>query len=200
MTSTASLKDAEYIIANQPVHEVQEKVYGFIDKLLEKTMTLSQDRMALYEHVNGVKSAVELSSGISSAMDDVQRSFQLQSELLQIYEEITPPSSKTSEQLVPAPPTKVDKIEALLQQNHINSHGPTPTVTHRRPSFHSQPTTTGKTETYVDPPAIVKRTGAFAFYSLFLWFLGILTTLVVIEYVSVADWAVDAPSISNLVY
>lgn len=198
MTSTASLKDAEYMIANQPVHEVQEKVYGFIDKLLEKTMTLSQDRMALYEHISGTKSAVELSSGISSAMDDVQRSFQLQSELLQIYEEITQ-TSKTSEQLVPAPTNKVDKIEALLQQNHINSHCPTSTVTHRRPSFNS-PTSAGKTETYVNPPAIVKRTGAFAFYSLFLWFLGIVTTLLVIEYVSVADWAVDAPSIGNLVY
>lgn len=194
MPSSTSLKDAEYTIANQPVLEVQEKVYGFIDKLLDKTMTLSQDRMALFEHVNGSKSAGELSSGISAAFDDVQRSFQLQNELLQIYEEITP--TKSSEQLVPATQTKVDKIEALLQQNHHHSNAPTSAITHRRPSFHSQP----RTETYVDPPAIVKRTGAFAFYSLFLWFLGILTTLVAIEYISVADWAVDAPAIANLVY
>jgi hypothetical protein len=122
----------------------------------------------------------------------------LQSELLQIYEEITP--AKHSEQLVPATQIKVDKIEALLQQNHHHSNGPISTVSHRRPPVPSQHTPYTKTEIYVDPPVIVKRTGAFAFYSLFLWLLGILTTLMAIEYISVADWAVDAPAIANLVY
>lgn len=188
-----SLVEIKYTLDRQPVSEVRDKVFGFIDRLIDKTTAINSERLTLASIKNS-----EASQDLVQAVEDVQRSFQLQAELLQIYEEITPAQNAVVPN-VPAEAKKKDKVnqvEALLQQNH---HQQYQTLTQRRPSFKA-PEPVSPREVIVEPPLIVKKTGVFAFYSLFLWFMGIVTTLTVIEYVSVTDWAVDTPAASHIVY
>lgn len=160
-----------------------------VDDLLGRTVQLNDDRTRLYEQIspyitnNLTGGSAESLTGVLS---DLKTSFELQSELLQIYEEINP----TADQIVPSsPPTSISP--------HIVDSDLDKTVDLETPLL---------SETVLDDeivnrgPKIVRRTSMFAFYSLALWFLGILTSLVVTEYLSTSDWALESLSDSKLIF
>jgi len=198
----AALQDLRYTLEHQPVKEVREKVFGFVDKLLDKTVTLSEDRIRMYEQLTGNSSNSNLTTDLSGAVADLKRSFELQAEILDYHQRISPTvGGQQQEQNVPEQNQEMspgDKIEALLQQNH---HQVSPSLVRQRTTSLAQPLRPPHPDSAIESPRLVKNKGVFAAYSLFLWFLGIMTTLSVIEYVSVADWtAMDVPAIANLVY
>lgn len=184
--SSQACRDLIYTLENQPIQEVKSKVMQFVDGILTKTHALNEDRQKLYGQLASMEisgTTGEITTDLTGAMDDLQKSLKLQNELLQIYEEInttTPP--KSSLPSLPSPEQQSEESEAR------------PLLVHRRPSI------LGHEKFTEESPKIVKRSGVFAAYSLCLWFLGILTSLLVIEYASVADWAAEAPAISNIVY
>jgi hypothetical protein len=186
----------------QPVLEVRDKVYNFVDKLLDKAKDLSDERVLLHGHLEAIQTP---SSDIAAALEDVKRGFQLQSELLQYYEQITPASTvQVIEDKSGAVLTNEDRIEVLLNQ----SHQPPVPVNRRRPSSKtvessepSRPTETMRLMDTKRPMGIAKNRGVFAVYSLGLWLLGILTTLTLIEYASVSEWAaMEAVTMRSIVY
>lgn len=176
----------------QPVLEVRDKVYNFVDKLLDKAKDLSDERVRLHGHLEAIQTP---SAEIASALEDVKRGFQLQSELLQYYEQITP--AATAQNLPPADQlSNEDRIEVLLNHNHQSA----PQMNRRRPTTKAIESF-GPTDRLLEgkrPVSLLRNGSVFAVYSLALWLLGILTTLTLIEYASVSDWSsMEAMSVSS---
>ncbi len=174
------------VLQKQPIAEVQTKVTTLIDDLLGRTLSLREDRTKLfnqYAPLMSDNSIAGLATDLTSAVSDVQRSFELQSEILEFYEHIQEKESISDLSSHSSGSRRASRDRVI---DNLLSHD-----SRRRPQHESLAA--------VDSPTIVKKGGVFAVYSLSLWFLGIVTTLLVIEYVSMADWAVDIP-ISNLVY
>lgn len=189
-------------LENQPIEEVKSRVMAFLNQNKETSQATKSEE---------IQSATE---SLKEALKDVQKGFQLQSELLEIYEELQQQQEPSAQQSkinstdssapsrAPQPPTLSGQPQQTITHRRTSSDNGASAVTAPAisPKLHAINTTDGE---LIDAPRIVRRTGLFAFYSLFLWSLGIITTLLVIEYVSLTDLTIaDLPisMSSQLIY
>lgn len=175
-------------LEKQPVRKVQAKVVSLIDELLSRTFAMNADRSKLFNQVVPKEHAPELVDDITLAMQDLERGYQLQQELIQMYEEITPGAHLDTGSKAPIPVTVSGNANQTVRQRKS-----TPLITEVIDGEDD-----GESD---DRSRLVKGSGGYlALYSLALWFLGIVSAIFIVEYVSIVDWAAEVPAAASLIY
>lgn len=151
-----------------PIDEVKARVGELLDDVLETTLRIGQERLDLYDKIEPyVKQADAQAETIATAFQDITESLRLQSELLTIYEELGCGESTSS--TLGQYETRLSELQQSVSQlqGDVRSFEPRPRGTW-------------------------SRAGMFAFWSLSLWVLGILTSLLTIEFLATSEWALEA--------
>jgi hypothetical protein len=173
-----------------PVHEIKSTVTGFVDDLLDKTLQIGQERLKLYDQVapylesNNANEATVPS--LLDAFDDIQDSYRLQSEILEIYEEIRPTVSK--------PMIEQNVVQSTDVQERIK--GIERGISLLRDNLTDVPQ-------HMERSAGWKSSGALVLYSLILWVLGIITSIAIAEFLVNSSWALESglsPAYSKVVF
>lgn len=173
-----------------PVHEIKNTVTGFVDELLDKTLQIGQERLKLYDQVAPILEKNNANEAIVptllDAFDDIQESYKLQSELLEIYEGMKPTMSKPIvDQQTTVQSTDVQERIKGIERN----------ISLLRDNLSDVP--------HMERSSGWKSSAALVLYSLFLWFLGIITSLAIAEFLANSSWALESglsPVYSKVVF
>lgn len=160
-----------------PVHEIKSTVTGFVDELLEKTLQIGQERLKLYDQVAPYLEGSSREAAVPTllnAFDDIQDSYRLQSELLDVYEKIKPLPKSTAASISQSSDVQ-QRIKGIeenisLLRNDL-SHVP---------------------QNLQSSAGGWKSGGALVLYSLILWILGIITSLTIAEFLASSTWALES--------
>lgn len=162
-----------------PVQEVSTAITEFVDDILEKTVSINQDRLKLHDQLAPYVSSFNMPSTINGMVADMQESLRLQSELLEIYQEITPINQRQS------------STQMVSNENNQTLES----VQQRIKDLHEQLQRVNEVKVDISSPTTSSfrwPSGLFAMFSLIMWALGIVTSLMVAEFMSTSEWALQS--------